>query len=124
MSTRSLIGKLNPNNTVDFIYCHFDGYPSGAGSTLNKHYTSPSEVDKLLALGDLRSLNIDIESSVAYGRDGNKPNTQAEVNMPLDIFLSMDYRGEDYKYLFGTNGHWECFMHDGTPVDLELKIEN
>ena len=124
MSTRSLIGKLNPNNTVDFIYCHHDGYPDGVGRKLNEHYTDPLKVDELLALGDLSSLADTTQWSVFYGRDRNESNVQAERSVPLEAFLGMDMRGEDYKYLFGTDFKWRCFEYDGTPVRLEVEDVN
>lgn len=124
MSTRSLIGKLNPDNTVDFIYCHSDGYPDGVGRILNKHYTNPLEVDELLALGDLSSLADTTQWSVFYGRDRNETNVQAERNVPLEAFLGMNFRDEDYKYLLGTDFKWRCFEYDGTPVRLEIENVN
>lgn len=137
MSTRSLIGKLNPNNTVDFIYCHWDGYPDYNGKILNEHYTSPSKVDELLALGDLSVLgevigeqhdgskfNNDSNWCTFHGRDMGHGNSQAERNIPLEVFLGMNFRGEDYKYLFGTNFKWQCFEYDGTPVSLEIEDVN
>lgn len=137
MATRSLIGKLNPDNTVDFIYCHWDGYPEGVGETLKHFYTDPLKVDELLALGDLSVLgevigeqhdgskfNNDSNWCTAHGRDMGKENSQAERNIPLEVFLGMDFRGEDFKYLFGTNFKWQCFEYDGTPVRLENENVN
>ena len=56
MATRSYIGKLNPDNTVSYIYCHYDGYPEHNGVILQEHYSTPFKVDQLLALGDLSVL--------------------------------------------------------------------
>ncbi|MBL8048106.1 MAG: hypothetical protein JNJ45_05440 [Chthonomonas sp.] len=59
MSTRSFIGRK-----VDFgfeaIYCHFDGYLAGVGTTLLKHYTTDEKVKQLLELGDISSLGSEI----------------------------------------------------------------
>ena len=131
MATRSLIGKVNPNNTVDFIYCHWDGNPDHNGEILKQYYNTPEKVDELLALGDLSVLGPEIgephdpmanlESNywcIAFGRDKGEPNAQAETNIPMEVFLGMDFRGEDFKYLFGTNFKWQCFEYDGTPVAM------
>ena len=63
MATRSHIGKRNLDDTVDYIYCHWDGYPSNNGVILKDHYTTMDKVNELIELGDLRSLkkNIFIE---------------------------------------------------------------
>ena len=56
MATRSNIGILNEDGTVDYIYCHFDGYLQWNGRILNEHYDSEAAVRDLIALGDLSSL--------------------------------------------------------------------
>lgn len=67
MSTRSRIGIIRSNASppdgppaVESVYCHFDGYPDGVGSTLLEHWTDPREIDALLALGDLSALGSEI----------------------------------------------------------------
>jgi len=55
MATRSLIGIVE-GNSVKYIYCHFDGYPSGVGVTLNEHYTDTNKIMNLISLGDISSL--------------------------------------------------------------------
>lgn len=58
MSTRSRIGKLNPDGSILSVYCHSDGY--GVGETLKEHYTDIKKIDALLALGDISSLAAEI----------------------------------------------------------------
>jgi hypothetical protein len=52
MSTRSRIAIENQNGSVTSVYCHFDGYISGVGAVLQKHYTNRSKVEQLIALGE------------------------------------------------------------------------
>lgn len=120
MATRSIIGKLNPDNTVTFIYCHYDGYPNGVGKTLKEHYLTEGKVNQLLELGDLSKLGEEIgyqqkfddrkthvkEFCLAYGRDRGEPDIDAQ-SISLDEYLKEDVRGEDYKYLY-RDGKWEC----------------
>ena len=61
MSTRSYIGKMI-NNSVRSIYCRHGGYPEGVGQTLLNHY-GEKELDKLLDLGGISSLQDTIEST-------------------------------------------------------------
>ena len=48
MATRSRIGMVKDDGTVESIYCHFDGYPSNNGKILKEHYADKSKVEKLL----------------------------------------------------------------------------
>ena len=128
MATRSIIGKQNPDNTITFIYCHFDGYPSAAGQTLIHNYKTEAYVDELLHLGDLSVLGKylgepqDFSDPVpgfclAYGRDRGEVDCEAET-IPYDDFFKHDLRGEDYKYLFDIYNNWLCFDHKGNPIKL------
>lgn len=56
MGTRSNIGMIHPDGTFEVIYCHYDGYLSGVGKTLQNHYTDKLKVKDLLALGDICTL--------------------------------------------------------------------
>ena len=56
MSTRSMIGMVEADNSVSAIYCNWDGYLSHNGDLLDKHYDSDVKVAELLALGDLSTL--------------------------------------------------------------------
>ena len=60
MSTRSNIGIINRDGSVEMIYCHWDGYPSNNGKLLLNHWASEARVRELLALGDLSSLGEEI----------------------------------------------------------------
>ena len=77
MSTRSLIGIQNANNTVEYIYCHHDGYLEWVGNKLITHYKNEETIRELLALGDLSSLgNKPISSPDAW--ESFLPSTSAE----------------------------------------------
>ena len=69
MSTRSNIGILNQDGTVDYIYCHFDGYLDHNGTILNENYNTEEKVRELISLGDMSALAETIEHSVFYNRD-------------------------------------------------------
>ena len=128
MSTRSLIGKLNPDNTVTYIYCHFDGYPSGVGSTLTRYYNSPILIEQLLALGDLSVLgpeigkqqdfsdrdNLNRNWCLAYGRDRGEEGTGAKI-IDVETYLDQANHGEDFKYLYLEN-EWDAYDWKGNPI--------
>ena len=60
MSTRSVIAKVTTDGTVQAVYCHGDGYPSGVGMLLMEHYQDADKVSQLIALGCLSSLGPEI----------------------------------------------------------------
>lgn len=53
MSTNAHIGISRGKNKVEFIYLHWDGYPSYALEMLKEHYKDREKVEKLIALGDI-----------------------------------------------------------------------
>ena len=121
MATRSHIGKLLPNGSVKYIYCHWDGYPEHNGKILKEHYTDEAKIDALLELGDLSSLgeeigekqdfnNQDTHNSkwcLAYGRDRGENNIDARISPTVSDMI-------DQAYHYVWNGaSWSCFGYDG-----------
>lgn len=122
MATRSHIGIINNDNTVSYIYCHFDGYPEYNGSILLEHYNNESIVNKLLDNGNLSILAENIDPSpdkphnfgnpqdgvcVYYFRDRNeKQHDKKTVNNDTEYKLKMRNSWVDYQYLFD-NGQWK-----------------
>ena len=88
MSTRSHIGILNLDGSVEYVYCHHDGYPEGVGEILKKHYTSEEKLRTLLSLGDVKDLDERIEPiNPSEHKDGNRePGTT--------LFFMRDCGGE------------------------------
>jgi hypothetical protein len=128
MATRSYIGKLNPDNTVSYIYCHYDGYLKHNGELLNEHYTTEQKVDQLLELGDISFLDVEIGEAqdfknpttgwtVAYSRDrrdGEAKQRLADLedynqDMGIDYFYL--YTNEGWKYSDGSSG-WKLLKNE------------
>jgi hypothetical protein len=129
MSTRSHIGLRNTDGTVDYIYCHFDGYPEHNGKILTENYQTIDKVKQLLDLGSLSILGPEIGEQqdfnnrnthnnkwcLAYGRDRGESNT-SKRNLHFNDLLSDD--GVDYLYVFDGD-YWECYdTHDKEPINL------
>jgi len=103
MATRSYIGRLK-NETVKYIYCHFDGYPRHNGKLLLQNYTDPAVIDELIELGDMSSLNENIEMCSYYGRDRKEKGCDYRTAQSLSEFEKLlDY--VDYLYYF-SEGNW------------------
>lgn len=135
MATRSLIGKLNSDNTVSYIYCHYDGYPEHNGVILQEHYDTPFKVDQLLALGDLSVLGEVIGEKqdfnnystrnnnwcLAYGRDRGERGVKMSTVSRDEFFGDDGYI--DYLYLYNNKFEWECFYTwDKTPRTIPTAV--
>ena len=116
MATRSYIGITNSDTSVDYIYCHYDGYPEHNGEILTEHYSNTSRVKSLLELGDLSVLgkffgekqDFDkrvVDTCLAYGRDRNEPNTSAK-SASKDALIRD--KSVDYVYIFDGK-EWQCY---------------
>lgn len=134
MATRSLIGKQNADNTVTFIYCHFDGYPEGVGETLTESYSTPEQINELLTLGDLSILRSEIGDQqdflhpnnnwcLAYGRDRGEAGTEAQT-IDRNMYVRENLRGEDYKYIYTLNNNWVCYGKGDEFVLIEHAMES
>lgn len=131
MATRSYIGIRNLDASVDYIYCHFDGYPSHNGVILTQHYDTYDKVKKLLELGDLSILGNEIGEKqdfddrstrnnnwcLAYGRDRNEPNTEVKNG---DFGKLISDQSVDYVYVFDGD-YWEGF---DTYSETSVKLYN
>jgi hypothetical protein len=115
MATRSYIGVRNTDASVDYIYCHFDGYPEHNGAILREHYSNINRVNELLNLGDLSVLGKFIgekmdfnkrvqDTCLAYGRDRGESNV-SKKNSGYDELITN--QNVDYVYVFDGD-YWEC----------------
>lgn len=128
MSTRSLIGIVEPNGSIRHIYCHFDGYPEGVGKCLLDHYHERSKVDALMALGDLSQLGPEIGDKhdfrgptngacTAYGRDRGEAGTESRGTANVQEFVLAADRCVSYAYLFDSEGRWLVHArHEPAPM--------
>ena len=92
--------KPHNNDLIIGVYCHWDGYPSGVGATLQKYYPNYEDVLNLIALGDLSCCADTHIVSYNNWRDENTKITKVEGgNEP---------HREEYNYLF-ENGMWQRF---------------
>ena len=133
MATRSIIGILHDNNTIESIYCHYDGMPSNTGFFLLKYYNTKQKVIDLIKKGDLSSLacshnwndeqhptvnNKILLAPKPYSKrkDQPEPSTRPIVHDITNNFFN-DLMGEEYKYLYIPEDHkehgllagWHCW---------------
>jgi len=107
MATRSLIGKLNTDKSVTYIYCHFNGYD--VGSILDESYSKLKEINALLRLGGLSSLDSSLKDCVAYHRDRGEPlRIGRSPSKEHYLIKATEKHCADYSYLF-EKGTWYCW---------------
>ena len=99
MATRSRIAIENLDGTIESIYCHFDGYKSGVGEVLKTFYTDVDKIRELLSLGDLSSLDVTLDHTVAYSRDRGEDYNHNKAKVSSSIYSFKDLK-EEYNYIF------------------------
>lgn len=117
MSTRSMIGKMNEDGTVEAIYCHFDGYLDGVGATLFEAYQDQKKIDQLIYKGDVSSLGASIDSTSFY------PDTHFKTFRDDPAYLEYcfkDNRWIEYCYLWDGEEWLVCYEYD-IPI-LEFRV--
>jgi hypothetical protein len=125
MATRSTIGIQNDDKTIDYIYCHWDGYPANNGVLLLNNYNTEDKIRELIALGSISSLGNRIEPSENEKHSFNNPIKNITVSYHRDrgekLLINhakneLDINDEEYNYLW-KNG--ECFV-DGEKLEKIL----
>ena len=121
MSTRSVIGIMNNDNSVDSVYCHFDGYPEHTGYFLKKFFDTTDKVKNLISNGDISSLvssrnwerkehpiinNKQVLKTLYYfDRPEVWESVKPEHHKSVLEFFERDC-ADEFKYLFLPSGEW------------------
>jgi hypothetical protein len=110
MSTNSTIAIQYKDNSVKGIYCHWDGYPSGVGKTLQDNYNSAEKVEELINGGFLSSLNNTIDECEYYAKrsewDFSSDESSDEPWEEVCPIVSKDYdefikhNSQEFNYLY------------------------
>ncbi len=122
MSTRSFIGYIKSDNSIEGIYCHWDGYPKHHLLILEKSYIKLDKVLDLIKIGPISELNHEIGEQHSF----HSPTPNWVISYPRDrreggdVYETINYSsvsemkqkipdsGMDYFYLY-SNGIWEVF---------------
>ena len=94
MSTRSKIGILRKDGTVDHVYSHWDGYPENNGVILLSEYNNINKINHLIKNGDMSILGEKVYP------EPDKPHNfdiREDRQENVCLFYNRD-RGEDWKY--------------------------
>lgn len=110
MSTRSYIAIQHANGRIDAISCHYDGYPTGVGTTLAEDYQDPQKVQHLISLGDLSCLGIspdkvpgelpELDETIAYHRDRGEELFIRHFDTAKELQNNFSRSDAEYLYLY------------------------
>jgi hypothetical protein len=135
MATRSTIA-IKTEDGIKAIYAHWDGYIEHNGRILKNSYTTAEEVNALIELGDISQLGLDLDLTVAYGRDKGDAMTDVEPQTFETIVEWVEYFAGSYcefYYLFdgqdwivskGKKDADGCFEFDFLEVEILKEIVN
>jgi hypothetical protein len=144
MGTRSTIALEFADNTVQQVYCHWDGYLAHNGHILAEHYSDPFKLRDLIDLGDLSSLGTQIGSQhpfsphfdegsklaydkameegacTFYGRDRGEEGTGAKKFKDFADYAE-NHQREEYEYILRTDGKWYVSYYKTGELYVELE---
>jgi hypothetical protein len=128
MATRSTIALEFADNTVQQVYCHWDGYLENNGQILYTHWSNPFALRNLIDLGDVSSLGTYIGEAHAFSRlDTQIPadeyerlygdmttfygRDRGETVRPARQFANFadyaeNFEHEEYAYILRNDGNW------------------
>lgn len=105
MSTNCVIAYYSEDTEeVVSSYCHYDGYPSGVGATLNAYYNTPQTAESVALAGYLSALKPDLVESVLQSANHDRPVDYESI----DEFLSVmsECPNIEFVYLW-VEGDWK-----------------
>lgn len=117
MGTRSLIGVEVEEGCIEYVYCHFDGYPSHNGCILSDHYQDEAKAIELVSHGGMSSLGERIHP------DPSKPHTYESRQKDVTVFYHRD-RGEDLSIDRGSEADMLSAFRDGWTEFAYLRRKN
>jgi len=134
MGTRSNIqAEFTPGKSLA-IYAHWDGYPSGMGSKLLKHYNTKAKALELVSHGDVSSVQASCKKPKGhtfdnpkegycsyYGRDRNETGNGIKPDVVDTFKISPIKQGQEWQYQF-TKGKWYVDCNTGNWQELTPEL--
>lgn len=105
MSTHSLIGYELEDGTIEFVYCHCDGYPEHQLPILTKHYNTREKAIELVSKGRMFALLDDINNIDFYTQRGEELQIYKSDSVRHFFFYNIDL-WQEYSYYIDLNGEW------------------
>lgn len=134
MATRGTITAKMSDGSYKTIYTHWDGYPSHNGRLLLQHYSTQEAVEKLVAPGNISSLDESCDCpeghsfnrpvkgyTVYYGRDRGEPKNEPSTGPDArSSMMNSNYGKQEYNYLWDG----EQWTVNGSPLTPQVCKED
>jgi hypothetical protein len=92
MGTHAVIA-VQYNETINAVYCHWDGYFEHVGNILQEHYKTEDKIDQLIQNGGMSSLGETIEKCGFYNETGY------DVDNDFKLFVDSPFQSAREKLL-------------------------
>lgn len=100
MSTRSWIGIKQKDQSLNLVYCHYDGYIEHNGLILQNHYQSADKIKQLIKNGSIRILKETVESTDYFIDENDIIQYKSIDDLKQDLITDKDFIVIDYFYYF------------------------
>lgn len=133
MGTRSDIIVHRTDDTWARAYCHWDGYLEHNGRILFDHYTSQSQAEELVSLGDMSTLaercdkpeghtfeNPTKGHTIYYGRDRGEQGTEATIGETLAAVWPEADTWTEFTYVWDDGQWWVGDPDEGSQTLINL----
>lgn len=131
MTTHAAIAYKDTNGMFHGITCHNDGYPDYTGALLLKYYTTPFKVKRLIRLGDIIQVGVNVgirhpgfglteyldeimmsgKNPAKYCQAMHRDMGEKTINIKHSRNLEDFFSAMHYGYVFD-NGIWLCWNLD------------
>ena len=105
MGTPAFIGIQRPKEQIQGVYCHH-GHIEHLGPMLYQHYKTFPEVQELIDLGQLSSVEETTKDSRSYFRDLGRKSGECESIVVDDILELRKKHDRYYFYFIFMRGQW------------------
>ena len=104
MGTRSLVA-IETAGKIKSTYVHFDGYLTGVGGVLLRHYNSRKGAQSLAKLGYASSLRATLQETIDGTVEHNRGIKPEKADDRAELLADAYDCDADYTYLF-SGGRW------------------
>jgi hypothetical protein len=103
MGTHCFIVLENPDKTVRYIFCHYDGYFANMIPILQKYYSTRSSIEKLIENGSIVSLQDSEQASDKHSMPVEELRNRWDFR-----HIWLENRTVNYYYIFTKEDEWYC----------------
>lgn len=104
MGTRSLIGVVQPDRSIRYIFCFMDGYPGWQGQMLRTYFPESEDAHHLMDNGTLSHISWSGQPQRAKG-----PPEPAQICADVETFLSIACERTDAEWAYVLQPYgWQC----------------